>query len=86
MEFGVQGAAPDEAALAALPGVSGVTHRNGNIALATAELHATVPALLDRLRAGRAELTLLSTHSATLEDVFVSLTGRNLEEASNDNA
>jgi ABC-2 type transport system ATP-binding protein len=81
VEFGVQGTAPDETTLAALPGVSGVTQRNGHIALATAELHATVPALLDRLRAGRAELTLLTTHSATLEDVFVSLTGRHLRDA-----
>ena len=81
VEFGVEGAAPDDPTLASLPGVSGVTHRDGHIALATAELHATVPALLDRLRATDTELTLLTTHSATLEDVFVSLTGRHLRDA-----
>jgi ABC-2 type transport system ATP-binding protein len=80
VEFGVEGAAPSATALSALPGVYGVTHRNGHIALATAELHATVPALLDCLRTLGTPLSLLSTHSATLEDVFVSLTGRHLRD------
>jgi ABC-2 type transport system ATP-binding protein len=39
-----------------------------------------VPALLDLLRARQATLSLLSTHSATLEDVFVSMTGRHLRD------
>jgi ABC-2 type transport system ATP-binding protein len=80
VEFGVEGAPPPEATLRDLPGVHGVTPRDGHIALATAELHATVPALLDCLRRHRADLSLLSTHSATLEDVFVSLTGRHLRD------
>jgi ABC-2 type transport system ATP-binding protein len=80
VEFGVEGGAPSDAALAALPGVHDVTHRDGHIALTTAELHATVPALLDGLRSAGAELSLLSTHSATLEDVFVALTGRHLRD------
>jgi ABC-2 type transport system ATP-binding protein len=81
VEFGVEGgAAPPEAALHALPGVHGVTNRDGHVALATAELHATVPALLDCLRDLGAPLSLLTTHSATLEDVFVSLTGRHLRD------
>jgi hypothetical protein len=33
------------------------------------------------LEARGATLTLLTTHSATLEDVFVSLTGRHLRDA-----
>ena len=49
-------------------------------ALATSEVHLTVPALLAHLSAGGASLTSLTTHSATLEDVFVSLTGRHLRE------
>ena len=36
--------------------------------------------LLDVLRARAATLSLLTTHSATLEDVFVSLTGRHLRD------
>jgi ABC-2 type transport system ATP-binding protein len=39
-----------------------------------------VPALLAYLTARGAPLTELKTHSATLEDVFVSLTGRHLRD------
>jgi ABC-2 type transport system ATP-binding protein len=80
VEFGVDGAAPPEGTLRALPGVHDVTARDGHFALATAELHATVPALLDCLRETGTPLSLLSTHSATLEDVFVSMTGRHLRD------
>ena len=38
---------------------------------ATSEVHRAVPALLDALRAATGDLSLLTTHSATLEDVFV---------------
>jgi ABC-2 type transport system ATP-binding protein len=80
VEFGVEGTPPPEEVLRALPGVCDVRPRDGHIALATAELHATVPALLDDLRERHTPLSLLSTHSATLEDVFVSLTGRHLRD------
>jgi ABC-2 type transport system ATP-binding protein len=39
-----------------------------------------VPALLGMLANRRLELAHLTTHSATLEDVFVSLTGRQLRD------
>jgi ABC-2 type transport system ATP-binding protein len=39
-----------------------------------------VPALLDFLRQRQASLSQLTTHSATLEDVFVTLTGRQLRD------
>jgi ABC-2 type transport system ATP-binding protein len=80
VEFGVEGTPPPDAALQALPGVHAVTRREAHIALTTAELHATVPALLDCVRDAGTELSLLTTHSATLEDVFVSLTGRHLRD------
>jgi ABC-2 type transport system ATP-binding protein len=67
--------------LRALPGVRDVRAGDeGATALTTSELHRTVPALLDAL--GRQGLTLsrLRTHSATLEDVFVTLTGRHLRD------
>ena len=44
------------------------------------ELHRVVPALLEELRRQGVPLTELRTHSATLEDVFVSLTGRHLRD------
>ena len=43
-------------------------------------LHRAVPALLAMLANRRLELAHLTTHSATLEDVFVSLTGRQLRD------
>jgi ABC-2 type transport system ATP-binding protein len=45
-----------------------------------AELHRTMPALLAELRSRGAPLTELRTRSASLEDVFVSLTGRRLRD------
>jgi ABC-2 type transport system ATP-binding protein len=45
-----------------------------------AELHRAVPALLEELGRQAAPPTELRTHSATLEDVFVSLTGRHLRD------
>ena len=71
---------PDEAQLATLPGVTSVRHEDDRVALGTSEAHLLVPALLDELRARDLALTLLTTHSATLEDVFVTMTGRHLRE------
>jgi ABC-2 type transport system ATP-binding protein len=70
-----------EAALRALPGVRDVRHEGGAWALISSEIHLTVPSLLDALGERRDALSHLSTHSATLEDVFVSLTGRHLRDA-----
>jgi ABC-2 type transport system ATP-binding protein len=64
-----------------LPGVMSVRHEENTVAIATSEVHRLVPALLDELRAREASLTLLTTHSATLEDVFVTMTGRHLRDA-----
>jgi ABC-2 type transport system ATP-binding protein len=63
-----------------LPGVLAARDENGRIELRVAETHATVPALLDRLRGNGVALSDLSTHRPTLEDVFVSLTGRHLRD------
>jgi ABC-2 type transport system ATP-binding protein len=73
-------ALPNDDELRALPGVRAVRHEDGTVSLGTSELHRAVPALLDALRARQATLSLLTTHSATLEDVFVSLTGRHLRD------
>ena len=70
--------APD--ALARVPGVQGVRRDQGTWALTVAELHLAVPAILGELERRGATLAELRTHSATLEDVFVSLTGRRLRE------
>jgi len=67
--------------LAALPGVRSMRAIDDGYELRVAELHRAVPALLDELDARKLELAQLRTHSATLEDVFVSLTGRQLRDA-----
>ena len=75
------GASPlDEASLRALDGVRVARPLAGGWELHASELHRTVPALLAYLDEQQLELAHLSTHSATLEDVFVSLTGRQLRD------
>ena len=75
------GAAALRVAVAALPGVQAVRELAGRIALTVTEIHRVLPALLTALAARGVELTDLSTHHATLDDVFVSLTGRQLRDA-----
>ena len=67
--------------LQTLPGVQGARLADGEYELSVGELHRAVPALLAAMAERRLELTKLTTHSATLEDVFVALTGRQLREA-----
>src|SRR3989449_524070 len=78
---GRPGAAPPPEDLAALPGVRAVRLGPDRVALTVAEVHRAVPALLALLERRGAELSLLATHHATLEDVFVALTGRQLRDA-----
>jgi ABC-2 type transport system ATP-binding protein len=75
---GAGGATP--VGLESLPGVKGIRPGPDRIALTVAEVHRAVPALLALLERQGAELSLLTTHHATLEDVFVSLTGRQLRD------
>jgi ABC-2 type transport system ATP-binding protein len=70
----------DEATLRSIDGVRAARARAGGYELNAGELHRTVPALLGFLAERKLELAQLTTHSATLEDVFVSLTGRQLRE------
>jgi ABC-2 type transport system ATP-binding protein len=64
----------------ALPGVESVRHAEGLVELNVREPHLTIPALLDAVRNQGAALLHLSTRQASLEDVFVRLTGRHLRE------
>ena len=82
VEFSAGGAAGalDLGALSRLEGVRGVSPENGTVLLRVGELHQAVPALLGELTRQGVALTELRTHSATLEDVFVGLTGRHLRD------
>jgi ABC-2 type transport system ATP-binding protein len=74
------GAAVGEEALRRVDGVEAAVRRDGTYRIRVAELHRAVPALLAELHRQGVQLTELRTHSATLEDVFVELTGRHLRE------
>jgi ABC-2 type transport system ATP-binding protein len=81
VEFALGGVEPiAEDMLARLAGVRRVRARDGSWSLTVAELHVALPAILAEVARRGATLEELRTHSATLEDVFVSLTGRNLRE------
>ena len=76
-----EGALPNAVELRALDGVTAVRVDGSAIELTSTELRRTVPALLGHVERNALRLAELRTHSATLEDVFVSLTGRHLRDA-----
>jgi ABC-2 type transport system ATP-binding protein len=69
-----------EADLLRLDGALSVRRREDRYLVESTQAHRTVPALLALLSARGLALAELSTHSATLEDVFVHLTGRQLRD------
>jgi ABC-2 type transport system ATP-binding protein len=80
VEFRVRGEIT-ESEFESLPGVRGLQARNGEYALTVSDIGEALPALLAEIERQRAVLVSLTTHQATLEDVFVSLTGRMLRDA-----
>jgi len=70
----------DLASLGRIEGVRSARAQNGSVTLEATELHRVLPALLAHLRDQNTSISELRTHSATLEDVFVSLTGRHLRD------
>jgi ABC-2 type transport system ATP-binding protein len=68
------------AALTAIAGVQSHRVDAGLHQLSVSELHTAVPRIFAALEEQRLHLTELRTHSASLEDVFVRLTGRNLRD------
>jgi len=81
VEFGVEdGAAVDLPALESLDSVLGARPEAEGYSLTVGEPHRAIPALLDALAAGGVRLARLTTRHVSLEDVFVSLTGRHLRD------
>ena len=82
VEFALVPGAPtlEATSLGTLDGVRVARPLAGGWELQVGELHRSVPALLGFLADRHLELAQLTTHSATLEDVFVSLTGRQLRD------
>ena len=80
--FSLEGdVAIDDAELRALDGVTATRREAQAFELTSLELRRTVPALLGLVERRQLRLAELRTHSATLEDVFVALTGRHLRDA-----
>jgi ABC-2 type transport system ATP-binding protein len=65
--------------LRTVPHVQSVRTEEGGVCVTVSEVHEAVPAIIGELERQGLELTRLTTHHATLEDVFVTLTGRHLE-------
>jgi len=87
LDNGVSGAAPcDPHALARLPSVSQVRCQQGQICLSVTEPHLAIPALLNWLHSQGHSLASLTTRHASLEDVFVALTGRHLTDSGSNHA
>ncbi len=73
-------AAAELDALKALPSVRSARGEADGFQLTVAEPHIALPAILERSKSHGATLTRLSTRHASLEDVFVALTGRHLRD------
>jgi ABC-2 type transport system ATP-binding protein len=63
-----------------LPGVTGRSPSRGSTVLTVSDIGAALPALFAEIAQQDLGLVELTTHQPTLEDVFVSLTGRHLRE------
>ena len=63
-----------------LPNVTNARGSAGSYSLSVTEPHAALPAVMNWLRDRRVDLLGLGTRHSTLEDVFVSLTGRHLRD------
>lgn len=79
VEFSVAGPL-QEKPLVELPGARSLRSTNGGYALTVSDIGTVLPALLDELERQQTKLETLTTHQATLEDVFVNLTGRLLRD------
>ncbi len=71
----------DEEPLRRLPGVHGVSARQRTYVLSVARIEESLPPVLAELERQRVEVLAMATHAATLEDVFVQLTGKELRDA-----
>jgi len=81
VELAVNGdAAVDTETLLAIPGIQSHRVDAGLHQLSVSELHIAVPRIFAAIAAQGLHLSEFRTHSASLEDVFVGLTGRNLRD------
>jgi ABC-2 type transport system ATP-binding protein len=70
----------DDTSLGAIPGVRGVRREPDGLVLTTASVQGSMASLLSLAEARGVTIEDLHTHRPTLEDVFVSLTGKQLRD------
>jgi len=70
----------DAADLGDLPGVREMRHENGGVLLFTTDVSATLSALVRFADQKQRQISSLNVRTATLEDVFINLTGRRLRD------
>ncbi len=63
-----------------LPGVTGVAGEDEEVIIYTENISATIPALLELASSSGTELSDMSIRQATLEDVFLKLTGKRIRD------
>lgn len=80
VEFAISGPHQENSVWQSLPGVDSAWNEDGLVSLSVREPHRTIPVLLEKVDAQSAQLEHLTTRQASLEDVFVRLTGRHLRE------
>jgi ABC-2 type transport system ATP-binding protein len=82
LEFTIEGDAKslDSVTLGKIAGVCGINLSDGKVRVRLGELHSSLHAVLDELTRQGVPLASLRTQSATLEDVFVAMTGRSLRD------
>ena len=80
IEFSVAQQLTNDDLLTSLPAVKHLHKRGEVYALTVSEIGVALPALLAEIKRQHSEVVTLTTHQATLEDVFVSLTGRMLRD------
>ena len=80
IDFTLNGSDVPEPDLLQLPSVRTARRDAAGYSLSVGEPHAALPALMEYLQRTGARLAGLTTRHATLEDVFVTLTGRHLRD------
>jgi ABC-2 type transport system ATP-binding protein len=82
IEFGFAEGQPalPAASFADVPGVLSASEEAGVIRLRVGQLHLVLPAVLERVAQHGTPLAQLTTRHASLEDVFMQLTGRHLRD------
>jgi len=80
IEFSVSDDSAAAADFVAISGVASVREDSDRFCLSVADPHIVIPELLKTLESRNHAVASLTTRQASLEDVFVSLTGRHLED------